>query len=441
MRYITDSGERAMRACLILLTISVTALSQEAPVVANTPVTISSGVPLRVALEHRVRIKHVGQPIQGRLVEPVYAFDQMVLSAGSIVEGHIAEIGRVPIRRRFTALLSGNLTPPRDVRAQFDTLVLDGGSRLPLHTSLSRGTAHIVRVSMRGKKPDALAPTFENRAAALAFTPPSRLSQLKTYLFGMLPYHRQAWSPGTLFDNTLQEPLKAPAGRVAAQTGSPAAKSEDRELLARLLNPISSATARKGAKVEAVVTRPLFANDHALLIPEGSHLVGEIVQAQHARIFHRNGKLLFVFRQISLPARAPQEVHGYLKEVETNFDAHLALDSEGEAHIASPKTRFIFPAIAAAVAGLSFHQDYNAKGVPDLDSAGRAESGAVGLGLIGTAVAQISRPVASGIAITGVAFSIYSTFIASGSNVVFPVNTALKVSLGPSGAEAVAGSR
>jgi len=71
-----------------------------------------------------------------------------------------------------------------------------------------------------------------------------------------------------------------------------------------------------------------------------------------------------VFRQIKLPAGAGQGVQGYLEGVEADFNEHLALDSEGATHVGSPKTRFIFPALAAAAAGLSFHQDYNAQGVP-----------------------------------------------------------------------------
>ena len=116
--------------------------------------------------------------------------------------------------------------------------------------------------------------------------------------------------------------------------------------------------------------------------------------------------------------------------MEADFDAHLALDAEGATHVSSPKTRFIFPAIAAAVAGLSFHQDYNAQGVPDWDIGGRAESGAVGLGLIGTVLTQVGpRAFASSIAITGAAFSIYSTLIARGQDVVLPANTPVKISL------------
>ena len=422
---------------MLLLTVAVSGLAQEAPVApgAQMGTTVPSGVPLRVALERRVAIQHVGEPVQGRLVDPVYVFDRVALPAGSVMEGHIAEIGGVPARRRLAAILSGNFTPPREVRARFDALVLSDGSRLSLRTSLSRGTAHTVRISKQRRKPD----RFEgmDRAAIRAFTAPGKMSRLKSALLGMLPYHRQAWPAGTLFNGVLQEPLTGlPPGQVEARTDHPAvAQPEAQEVYARLLTPISSATARKGAPVEAVVTRPLFSADHALPIPEGSRLLGDVVEAQPARRFHRNGKVLFVFRQIKLPAGAVQGIKGYLEGVEADFDAHLALDSEGAARARSPKTRFIFPALAIAAAGLSFHQDYNAQGVPDQDLAGRAESGAVGFGLIGTLLAQASRTLASGIAFAGAGFSVYSNFIARGQDVVLPANTPVKVSLRARGGE------
>lgn len=433
-------------------TFAVAALAQQPPVTASAQpgTTVPSGVPLRVALERRVAIKRVGEPIQGRLVDPVYVFDRVVLPAGSVVEGHIAEIGGVPARRRLTAILSGNFTPPREVRAQFDALVLSDGSRLSLRTSLARGTAHTIRVVMKRKKQEEHKSTLagdrdgfekKDQAAIRAFTAPGKISRLKSTLLGMLPYHRQAWSAGTLFNGVLQEPLAGPPpGHVEARTGRLAvAQTEAQEIDARLLSPISSATARRGLPVEAAVTRPLFSADHGLLIPEGSHLLGEVVEAKPARRLHRNGKVLFVFHQVNLPAGAVQSIQGYLEGVEADFDAHLALDSEGAAHAISPKTRFIFPAIAIAVAGLSFHQDFNAQGVPDQDIAGRAESGAVGLGLIGTLLAQTSRTLASSLAFTGAGFGVYSTFIARGHEVVLPVNTPVKISLKARSGKAGAG--
>jgi hypothetical protein len=126
--------------------------------------TVASGVPLLVALERRVAIKRVGEPIQGRLVDPVYVYDRVVFPAGIVVEGHIAEIGGVPIGRRLIALLYGNLAPPREVRAQFDALVLSDGSRLSLRTEPARGAAHTVRIAKplkKGKSVDLLSKTLE----------------------------------------------------------------------------------------------------------------------------------------------------------------------------------------------------------------------------------------------------------------------------------------
>jgi hypothetical protein len=270
-------------------------------------------------------------------------------------------------------------------------------------------------------------------AAIRAFTAPGKLSRLKSRLLQMLPIQRHAWPVGTLFNGVLQEPLTAPAASHLEARNAPAAESQ--ELSARLLAPISSLTARRGAPVEAVVTRPMFSPDHVLMIPEGSRVLGDVVQSQPARRFHRNGKLLFVFRQIRLPAGAAQSIQGHLEGVDADFDAHLALDPEGATSVSSSKTRFIFPAIAAGVSALSFHQDYNAKGIPDQDIGGRAESGAVGLGLVGTLVAQASRTVASSIAIAGAGFSVYSTFIARGEDVILPANTPLKVILTARGCE------
>jgi hypothetical protein len=133
------SSERSrmttLRRWLLFLVFPVGALSQDPTAAA----TILAGVPLRVALERKVRMQRTDEPVQGRLVEPVYVFDRVVLPAGSLVEGHIAEIGGVRAGTRIRALLAGNFTPRRDVRARFDTLVLGDGTRLSLHTRFRGG--------------------------------------------------------------------------------------------------------------------------------------------------------------------------------------------------------------------------------------------------------------------------------------------------------------
>ncbi len=439
-----------MRAPIVLLTFALASTAQIQPAGQNgrKRITIEEGVPLRVAIGDRVRIRTTGQPIRGQLIAPVYVHDTLALPAGTVVEGHVAEIGGVPARRRFEALLSGNFTPTSDVRAEFDVAVLSDGSRASLRTAPSRGTAHSARVSLPPETPQARgrqttdarhAPEGAEQPAVLAFKTPGKMTQLRSRLFSMFPYHRQAWQPGTLFTSVLREPVIVPAADESrVRPENPIAEDAgDAEVSARLVTEIDSEQARQGTRVEAIVTRPVFSAKHELLVPEGSRLVGSVVEVKRARLLHRNGKVLFVFRQLVLPGGAAQDIQGYVEKMETDFDSHLALDSEGAARISDSKTRFIFPAIAATVAGLSLHQDYNQQGIPDQDVAGRAESGAVGLGLVGTVLAQTSRPLASSIAFVGAGFSVYSTFFARGADVMLPVNTPVTISLRQRGGQGV----
>ena len=51
---------------------------------ASTPLqsvalSLPTGTPLQVALDQEIRVKKEGQPIHGRIVEPLYAFDHIVI--------------------------------------------------------------------------------------------------------------------------------------------------------------------------------------------------------------------------------------------------------------------------------------------------------------------------------------------------------------------------
>lgn len=427
---------RIVRSVLLLVA-ATAAGAQQAPSPNATPATatIPAGVPLRVVLEQRVRVKHAETPVRGVLLAPVYLYDRMVLPAGSAVEGRIDVVEPVPARVRLRAALYGNFAPPRKATARFDTLVLSDGKRLPICAAASPGASdvNVTPKPLKGQ-PDATSSRSEAEtclASVCTLKPPGKIARLKEALLDRFPYRRQAWKGGTLFTSVLREPLTAPIPASTSTEGaiSPLADLDGQSITARLVTPLNSATARRGTAVEAIVTRPQFSADHKLLIPEGTRLRGEVVDAKRARWFHRNGKVLFAFRQADLPQTPAKPIHCYLETAQVSVAANLVIDSEGGARVASPATRFIFPAIAAAVAGFSFHQDYNSQGVPDQDLGGRAESGAVGLGLIGTVAAQASRAFASGIAIMGAGLSIYSNFIARGQNVDFPVNTFIEVGL------------
>ena len=72
-------------------------------------------------------MQKVGQPIHGRTVEPVYAFDTSVVPVGTEVDGKISVIDRVPKTRRTMAALNGEFSPSRQVHIDFSELVLADG--------------------------------------------------------------------------------------------------------------------------------------------------------------------------------------------------------------------------------------------------------------------------------------------------------------------------
>src|SRR5438477_5563664 len=50
---------------------------------------VQAGRPLRVVLDRRLRLRRVGQAVTGTLIEPVYAYDRIVVPAGTGVRGHV----------------------------------------------------------------------------------------------------------------------------------------------------------------------------------------------------------------------------------------------------------------------------------------------------------------------------------------------------------------
>jgi hypothetical protein len=84
------------------------------PILLSVPV----GTPLQIALEREVRVRKVGQVIQGRLVQPVYALDKLVLPVGSEITGHISRIDRVSGKKLTLSILNADLTPTRPLLSE-----------------------------------------------------------------------------------------------------------------------------------------------------------------------------------------------------------------------------------------------------------------------------------------------------------------------------------
>jgi len=116
-----------------------------APPPVSIPLTIPAGTPLKIALDKEVRIRSAGQPVHGKVVEPVFAFDKLVIPAGTEVNGKVAEIEAVAKKRRTIAAMNADFSPHRQVRVDFDELLLADGRRLPLKTSVSPGSGAVLQ--------------------------------------------------------------------------------------------------------------------------------------------------------------------------------------------------------------------------------------------------------------------------------------------------------
>src|SRR5947207_3134466 len=71
---------------------------------ASRRLVVKEGTPLRLALDHRVVITRVGQQVAAVLVDPVFAYDRIVVPAGTPVLGHVERRTGVSKKRRVFAM-------------------------------------------------------------------------------------------------------------------------------------------------------------------------------------------------------------------------------------------------------------------------------------------------------------------------------------------------
>jgi hypothetical protein len=416
---------------------------------------VPAGTPLPVVLVEEVRIRKAGQSLHGKIAEPVYAFDQLVVPAGSEVSGSVTRIGGVSAWKRTLAALDANFSPTRDVEITFDQLTLPDGRRIPLDTQVSPASEGVLQFataadpdnSKKGKKNAATKLASDkvsekkqeiNRewhAAVEQIKSPGKMHRLKRIFLAEMPVHPQYFDAGTRFNAELVDPLSFGTEEVTSEKiqmvgTAPAAGSV---IHALLKTPLSSASAQRGEEVSAVMTEPLITNSQ-LILPEGTILKGSVLQVQPARMFHKNGQLRIVFHQVVPPQAAEQQVEASLEGVEVKGDQNLTLDSEGGAQATTPKTRYLTTGISIALAVTTAlpDPDAGASGQSVGELGGRAANGASGFRAIGFAIGALvkSRPLAAGMGAYGASMSIYGNFLSRGRDVVYPKDTAMAIGFG-----------
>jgi hypothetical protein len=415
------------------------------------------GRTLRVALDRTVTVKDLGQPVSGTLVDDVYAYDRIVLAAGSHVVGHINQIDPVSRGNRIRGMLSGNFSPSRHVALRFDTVLVADGRSIPVRTDVTGAAEGLRRQLVQG---DAAAPPSgivgdstqkvgeavsaakaQARDALAQIEGPDKMERLKTAMVSRLPYHPQYLRKGTVYTAELQAPVSfgrvTPMPRAAAGT-SPA---PDSVLTARLVTALDSSKTPRGTTVEAVLTQPVFSAAHELILPEGTTLEGEVTFAKPARRWHRNGQLRFLVERVQPPAEDSAPLLGSLYAVDASQSDRVALDDEGGAQVTNSKTRFVAPALAILALQGSRGHDHHKDNDGDPYDLGTGPApvkgnfgsqglgGFFGFGLAGVALSLISRPVGLAFAAVGAIRITYGNIVGKGRELSFPANTAIQIRL------------
>jgi hypothetical protein len=376
---------------------------------------IEPGNDFRAALDKGVRLKKVGQPVTAKLVEPVYAGENLAIPAGSTIKGHVSAISTVPMHKRAGRILGGDFTPPKTAHVAFDQLVLSDGTTVSIHTDSAVGLG---RVANSRYLPAAQRPgTFKKikGAATTPFREPHKMQRLGEAVVTSLPYHPEYIDQGTVFDTALLEPVTLP---LSGEPNGAASEVASEYLHLRLLTPINSSVSTAGGRIEAVVSEPYYQGDHQLVYPAGTKISGTVQKASPTGWMKKNGSVVFAFRSISMPDGTTKAIQSTVGGIQAESSEGLEVGKEGEIKATtSPLARFLAPVSligpSRAVADTSLVKT----------AWSRSGEGRSGFGVLGAGAAQASAGTAIGLGYFGAAKKLYSAFIAKGSDVELPAYT------------------
>ncbi len=424
-----------------------------------SPEVVPAGVPLRVELDKSYRMR-VGTPIEGHLTEPIYLIDHVAIPADSKVYGTITGKHAVNRQVRTAAMFNGDLTPLRNADVTFNDLETPDGRHFSIDTDATERTSKLVRMIQGDQVTEmptrrtfgqriAAAFHWTKRQTAAGIGTPHKWDKAKQALYAQIPVHPQELWAGTEYDAELKQPLEL-EGQAAPAPVEVADLNELKltgDMEVRLVDGVDSSSATAGMPVEAVLTQPLFSNEgsnsadsvettpraidpavHAtslehrkLLLPEGTHLIGTVVQAKPASMFGHNGSLRLTFNKAQLPEGDVRTVHGRVIAAESVRNDRVQIDEEGQIR-ANGANKFLAPITLGALAAVS-----------DSTGAGliREAMTTNGLDLLARVIGTASSNggLISGFAYYEVGKVVFDTWIARGHEVVFEKNTRLEIEL------------
>ncbi len=399
--------------------------------------SLAAGTCLQVEIVHFYPMK-LGEAIEGRLVYPLYAGGKLVIPENTTVRGTITALTPNSAERWHGRFL-GDFTPFHTAGVRFDELMLPGGA-LHISTASTTTGAPVLRLAAPGARPKqgmiakewALAKARLHDQVAL-FTDPGLGDRAKLMLYHQLPYHPERIPAHTSWTIELAQPLDLPQPTVETSPPAPSPTAlghpETWAVNAVLKAEVSSAKARPGDPVEALVVEPVFDKDSQLVVPQGSMLIGKVTTGKAARSLGRSGKLRFTFQQVRFPEgtglpAGDRPVEGALAGATTQGSQGLKLDAEGTI---TPKSQSsaIAPLLLTMLAGRALDQDGNMT-----LQTGVASNG---FGLVGRVVgiASGSRNLAAGLGFYAAGLSFYQNFLRKGHDVIFPRDTRIEIETTP----------
>ena len=409
--------------------------AQTAVPAALTPnaLELPKGTSLQVEVSRNYPMK-AGEAIEGRLLHPIYAKGKLVVPENTALHGKVVALSP-DSHTRLKARLRGDFTPFHKPEVRFDQLILPAGPVSIAAAAASDG-APVLHLTTPGASPKQS--FFQKRWAEAKnnmhdriafFTAPGKGDRALQMIYRQLPYHPERIEAHTAWSFELTSPVDLPAaGLDASDPPQPApvvaGKPETWQVRAVLMRDLTSASARSGDPVQALVVEPVYDKDKNLVVPEGSTLIGKVTAAQPARSLGRNGRLRFTFQQVRFPEGFNRPVDGSLAGAATEKTQNLQLDAEGTI---SPRNQSsaVAPILLTVLAGRALDQDGNLT-----VQTGVASNG---FGFIGRIVglAAGNRNLAAGIGFYAAGLSFYDNFLQSGRDVVFPKDTRIEIETTP----------
>jgi hypothetical protein len=156
-----------------------------------TTIEIPSGSPLSVELLRHSPMR-AGEPIEGRLLYPVFIENRIAIPAGSILHGRVIRLD--PDRsRRIHSLLRGDFTPFHIPVVQFDQVVVEDGPPQAIVCDSAKDGMVILRLSAPpGQKKGSFIGRQWSEAkrkvveTTALFTAPGRGDRLVQFFYGQL---------------------------------------------------------------------------------------------------------------------------------------------------------------------------------------------------------------------------------------------------------------